>query len=141
MTWKKKGSRSTNKYGAVKVTVDGITFDSRAEEKRYGQLKILQDAGEIVGLTCHPRFELIPGAVIDGKMERGISYTADFAYIEHGKFVVEDVKGVATRDYELRKKMMLLLRGIRVREIDAKTMEVRKCKKRKGRTKSEFWTI
>ena len=120
-----------NKYNAKKITIDGIRFDSIAESRRYGELKLLQKAGIITGLTVHPGFELIPGAVINGRKEQGIRYTADFAYIEKGKFIVEDVKGEPTEAYKLRRKMMLLLRGIEVREIDANTMEEREWRIRK----------
>lgn len=134
MRWRTRDSRST-KYGAIKTTVDGITFDSRAEARRFCELRLLQQAGEITGLTVHPRYELIPGAVIDGISEKPIRYTADFAYMEHGKLIVEDVKGAVTRDYELRRKMMLLLRGITIREIDAKTGKEREWRKKKSRTR------
>ena len=141
MRLKMKDSRS-NKFNAVARTVDGIRFDSTAESRRYMELKLMQAAGEITGLTCHPQFELIPGAVIDGQKIQGIKYTADFAYIEHGTFIVEDVKGDPTRDYELRRKMMLLLRGIKVREIDAETLKEREWTKsrRRKRIKKECLT-
>ena len=131
-----------NKYHAVKETVDGIRFDSRAEAQRYRQLKMLQQAGVSIGLACHPRFELIPGAVLDGIKEQGIYYTADFSYVEPGGgIVVEDVKGVTTRDYLLRRKMMLLIRGIEVREIDANTLKERVWRKKKKHTRSGYSII
>ncbi len=112
-----------SKYNAKKVTVDGITFDSKKEAKRYCELKLLERAGEIKNLRRQVRFELTPvfkdysGKVI----ERESSYIADFVYeqvLPMGltKTVVEDVKGVETDVYKLKRKLMLDKYGIRIRE-------------------------
>ncbi len=91
-----------NKYRARKVKMDGYTFDSKAEATRYAELKLMEKAGEISHLEIHPRFVLFPVAKIGKKALPKIQYTADFAYIQNGKRVVEDVKGMITRDAALR---------------------------------------
>lgn len=99
-----------NKYGAIKTAVDGIMFDSRAEARRYAELKLLEMAGEITDLKCHPQFELQPSFKHEGKTIRSINYTADFSYMENGKLVVEDVKGgkaTLTAAFQLRRRLLL----------------------------------
>ena len=96
-----------NKYHAIKTTVDGITFDSRAEARRYRELKLLELAGVIENLVLQPKFELQPKYNIGKRCERAIIYRADFQYWDNGKncLVVEDVKGVETKDFKLKKKL------------------------------------
>ena len=108
------------KFGNKKVLVDGMTFDSKKEARRYLELKMRQQAGEISGLECQKVFELIPKQVDeDGKcIERDCKYIADFVYTDKdGKIVVEDTKGYKTPDYIIKRKLMLKVHGIRVREI------------------------
>jgi len=97
-----------NKYNARRVTMDGYTFDSQAEAARYAELKLLQAAGAIAALEVHPRFELQP-AFTDraGQQWRPIHYEADFAYLEDGQRVIEDVKGAETQVFRLKRKMFL----------------------------------
>lgn len=90
-----------NKYHAVKTVVNGIKFDSKAEAKRYGELWLLQRAGQIRDLQLQVRFELLPKC----GDERAVYYVADFKYTENGREIVEDVKGTKTRDYILKRKM------------------------------------
>lgn len=95
------------KYGNIKTTVDGITFDSKAEAKRYLELKLLERAGLITNLKLQPKFELQPKYRIGNKNVRAITYIADFEYFdtEKEKWVVEDVKGVETHDFKLKRKI------------------------------------
>lgn len=105
-----------NKFGAVKQTIDGFTFDSQIEARRYGQLKMLQAAGEISHLRVHgefPKFKLVVNGV------KISEYAPDFMYCdESGAVICEDVKGrpTRTRDYIIRKKLMLALHGIEIIE-------------------------
>ena len=95
-------------------TLDGITFDSKKEMMRYAELKLLQRAGEIEGLTCQPSYTL----EIGGKPF--CKYTADFSYIQRNVFVIEDVKSTGTvKDsaYKLRKKAFELSMGLKVTEV------------------------
>lgn len=109
---------------------DGIKFQSKKEMNRYCELKILQRAGEISNLELQKEFELIPaqreftneigknGCFKKGKViERAVKYKADFVYQENGKIVVEDTKGVRTKDYIIKRKLMLFIHGIRIKEI------------------------
>lgn len=102
-----------SKYHAKKTVVDGIIFQSRKEAKRYQELKLMQRAGLISDLRRQVKYELIPKQ----QGERAVSYIADFVYTEDGKTVVEDVKGVRTPVYKIKKKLMLWRHGIRIREV------------------------
>lgn len=97
------------KYHNKKVTIDGIKFDSKAEGKRYQELKLLERAGEITCLQVHPMFRLLDGHDWNGVHYRPVSYYADFSYYEHesGKVVIEDVKGVETAVFRLKLKMLV----------------------------------
>ena len=106
------------KYGNKKITVDGVTFDSKKEYFRWCELCLLEKAGQITDLKRQVKFELIPSQRIAGKVvERPVHYVADFVYQENGQTVVEDTKGVKTKDYILKRKMMLHIHGIKIREV------------------------
>jgi hypothetical protein len=97
-----------------------MTFDSKKEAKRYRELQIMEKAGYIYQLQTQVKFELIPSQYIEGKcVERAVNYIADFVYIdgETGLQVVEDTKGVKTKDYIIKRKLMLFRHNIRVKEI------------------------
>lgn len=100
-----------NKYGAKSVDVDGIKFASKAEAKRYCDLKLLERAGQIRDLKVHVEYPLIVNGEKVGK------YTCDSEYIEGDVLVTEDVKGRAARDWPLRKRLFAALYGRKVREI------------------------
>ena len=107
-----------SKYGSVRVrTVDGIEHDSKKEAARWQELNLMLRARLIEDLQRQVRFELIPKQ--DG--ERACTYIADFVYIDRktGDTVVEDVKSPATRTeaYRIKRKLMLYVHGIRIREI------------------------
>lgn len=94
-----------NKYRNKKIQVDMYVFDSIAESKRYKELKLLERAGEISELELQPKFLLQEGFKKNGKTYRKIEYTADFMYIEKGKMIVEDVKGIQTDVFKLKHKL------------------------------------
>lgn len=108
-----------NKYGNRKTVLDGETFDSRKEATRWAELKLLERAGEIQNLQRQVPFELIPlQRDENGKMlERPVKYVADFVYTEGCKQVVEDTKGMRTPDYIIKRKLMLKVHGIKIKEI------------------------
>ena len=129
MAWK---HRKGNKYSNNKVTLDGIKFDSQREAQRYMELKMLEKAGEITDLELQKPFELVPAKyeyyerygkkgqrLKDGKLtiEQSVVYKADFAYKENGKLVIEDTKGMKTEAYIIKRKLMLHVHGIRIREV------------------------
>lgn len=101
------------KYKNKKTDVDGIIFDSKAEAKRYKELKVMEKAGLIKCLVLQPKFLLQDRFKCRGKMYRKIEYIADFKYIEveTNKTIVEDVKGVETDVFKLKKKLFLKLYG------------------------------
>lgn len=117
------------KYHSRKITRDGITFDSVKEYRRFCELSLLEKAGAITDLKRQVEFVLIPaqrepntigkrGGVIKGKtLELAVKYVADFVYTENGKTIVEDTKGFKTKDYILKRKMMLYFHGIRIKEV------------------------
>ena len=117
------------KYRNTKVTVDGVTYDSKKEYRRFCELSMLEKSGEITDLRRQVEFELIPaqrepdtigskGGIKKGKLiERKCCYRADFVYKENGKTVVEDTKGMRTKDYIIKRKLLLYVYGIRIREV------------------------
>lgn len=100
-----KKKESYNKYGAVKVEYDGISFDSTGEMERYSELKTLESLCLIDNLVLQPRFTLQDSFECDGKKYRKIEYVADFMYYDKktGKTIVEDFKGCKTKEYNLKK--------------------------------------
>ena len=130
MAW--NNYRKGNKYHNHKVKRDGESFDSKKEMRRYAELQIMQSAGMISGLQRQKKFVLIPaqrepdtvgkrGGRIKGKViEREVVYYSDFFYYtKEGDAVVEDVKSEATKtpQYILKRKLMLNVHGIRIREV------------------------
>lgn len=128
--------RSYNKYGNRKITRDGETFDSAKEYRRYNELLLLERAGAIRGLERQVAFELIPAQyeeVCTGEyykrgdrkgepkmkqicVEKAVTYYADFVYFEGDEKIVEDAKGFMTPEYKIKKKLLLYLFGIKIRE-------------------------
>lgn len=110
--------REVGKYKNRKLTIDGEVFDSQKEARRYEELALLQRAGQISDLKRQVRYELIPTQRIGGKVvEKSCVYIADFVYTENGETVVEDTKGFRTRDYIIKRKLMLHVHGIRIKEV------------------------
>jgi hypothetical protein len=107
------------KYGNSKVVDGDVTFDSKAEHKRWQYLSLLVRGGEITDLLRQVPFELIPAQVSpSGKKQRPTVYLADFTYTEKsGRKVVEDVKGAVTPEYRLKRKLMLWRHGIEIQEV------------------------
>lgn len=118
-----------NKYHSKKTIAYGIEFDSKKEAMRYRELKFLEASGKIENLKTQVKFVLLPvqkepdtvgpkGGKIRGKvLEREVSYIADFVYVEDGRMVVEDTKGVRTPEYVIKRKLLLYMTGIRIREV------------------------
>ena len=102
------------KYNNKKETVDGLFFHSGKEASHYRYLRTLERAGEITDLEMQKTFELLPKQ--DG--ERAVKYIADFCYKNsEGVAVVEDVKGFKTKDYILKRKMMLYFHNVKIIEV------------------------
>lgn len=96
--------------------MDGITFDSRKEADRYLVLKGMEEDGAIEDLRRQVRYELVPAFDVDGRHYRPVYYVADFVYVEDGKEVVEDVKGMMTDVYKLKSKLFARRYGMSIRE-------------------------
>lgn len=103
------------KFGNKKTSIDGFKFDSQAEARRYRELRVFEFAGVIRNLEMHPVFAI----KVNGK--HVCKYYADFAYWDNkgGKRIVEDVKGVRTAVYKLKKKMVEAMYSITITEIAA----------------------
>lgn len=100
-----------HKYHAKKAPCqNGHIHDSRAEAVRCDVLHILQRARKISDLKIQVKYELIPPRKYDGMpSERACSYVADFDYMENGRHVVEDVKGMRTQEYIIKRKLFKML--------------------------------
>ena len=96
-----------SKYNARKVRLDGYTFDSMMEADHYCELKLLEKAKMIRDLKVHPAYILQEPFTYEGKWEKAITYEADFSYMEGGRQVVEDVKGMRTDVYKIKRKLFL----------------------------------
>jgi hypothetical protein len=138
--WHRKNNTKLNN---ATVTIDGITFQSIKEGQRYSELKLLEKAGNISNLELQKKYELIPAqyeTVETGEyykvgakkgqpklksvcVEQAVSYIADFVYEENGQAVVEDVKGYRDPSsapyakFVLKRKMMLWIHGIKIKEV------------------------
>jgi hypothetical protein len=112
------GSGRRSKYGAIRTEVDGMTFASKAEARRWSELKILRASGLIFGdLELQPE---LPICVVrpDGEIVKVAVYRGDFRYeAPDGTDVVEDVKGFKTPVYRLKKKLVEAQYGIVIREV------------------------
>jgi hypothetical protein len=98
-----------NKYHVAPVaarTMDGIRFDSKAEMRRWWELQQLARVGHISDLERQPEYVLVSPFVTAGKRWSGLRYRGDFRYIEGGHVVVEDVKGVRTAEYRIKRMLM-----------------------------------
>lgn len=93
-TYKATATPKRGKYNNIRVEDDSYTFDSKAEHRRYLQLKLLQAGGAISGLRVHPRYKLPQ-----------CTYVGDFEYTEENHLVCEDVKGAMTAIFKLKAKL------------------------------------
>src|SRR5258708_28440205 len=96
-----------NKYRNKKVDIDGVKFDSIKESRRFLVLKEALNKHEIGPITVHQTFVLHAAFEKDGKKYRPITYEADFTYQQNGINVIEETKGFHTKDYMIKKKMMI----------------------------------
>lgn len=110
--------RAPTKYGNRKTVVDGITFASAKEARRYGELKLMERAGLVRLLTLQPRYPL----KVNDKLV--CTYVADFSYSTAngegggiGKMIVEDAKGFKTPEYKLKAKLFEALFGFPIVEV------------------------
>lgn len=113
VTLEQKARRT--KYGNQKVVLDGITFDSKKEAARYASLKVYEKGGLIRDLMMQVSFVICPEVTFSGRKQAAVRYVADFTYYdEAGSYIVEDVKGVKTDLFILKRKLMKAVHGIEV---------------------------
>jgi len=103
--------KKSSKFGAKKTIVDGITFDSKWESERYGQLRAMERGGIVTDLELQVKYDIV---INDIKI---CKYIADFVYKEESpngeiKEIVEDAKGFETPEFKLKKKLMKAVHGI-----------------------------
>ena len=112
MSW-----QGSSKYKNRKIETPEGKFDSVKEYRRWEELKWMQRAGVISSLKRQVSYTLVPSQKTSSGTERPVKYIADFVYVRDGKTVVEDVKGVRTAEYIIKRKLMLFIHGIEVREV------------------------
>ena len=113
-----------SKYHNETVTVDGVTYDSRGEYRRWCFLKMMEQAGEISNLRYHVKYTLFPKGTVDirrlpdgreielKRYDREHWYEADFVYVnKKGEEVVEDFKGYETLEFNEKRVMFKALYG------------------------------
>lgn len=106
-------SEPANKFHAIRTEVDGRMFDSKREAAVYQDLRQLEQGGYISDLRCQVKYDFVVNGIACG------GYVADFVYLEDGMTIVADVKSGPTKTavYRLKKKLMLALYGIEIKEI------------------------
>lgn len=99
-----------SKYGSIKTEFNGIVFDSKAEADRYLELLCREQVGDIRDLELQPRYDF----KLNNKLM--FFYKGDFRYYDNctGKTVIEDVKGVETAVFRLKKKIIEAEYGIKI---------------------------
>lgn len=107
---RKKLNATVPKYRAKPTVIGGQRFDSKKEARRFLELRALERAGKIKNLRCQVPFNLYVNNVLICR------YVCDFMYVENGIEIVEDAKGFLTREYKLKKKLMLACYGIEITE-------------------------
>lgn len=118
------GKPKGKKFKNEPIVIDDHKFPSRREAGRYCELVTLQKAGEISNLRIQVKYQLIPAQYEDrfnkkNLLERPVNYIADFVYNDKrtGELVVEDSKGYRTREYIIKRKLMLKVHNIRIKEV------------------------
>ena len=109
-----------NKLRNIKTQIDGITFDSKLEAKRYCELKLLVKACEISDLKLQHPFPLVESCILNGRKKPGIKYLADFVYTKNGEKIVEDTKSSFIKKdpvYRIKKHLMKVVWDIDIIEI------------------------
>lgn len=109
---KSQQQSSYNKYSNQKTTYNGIVYDSKRESKRAGELDILKRIGEVKSWLPQSEFR------IEHRGVKICSYFADFKVVyADGHVEFEDVKGVKTAVYKLKKKLVKAFHGVDIKEI------------------------
>ncbi|MFA5920182.1 MAG: DUF1064 domain-containing protein [Methylococcaceae bacterium] len=106
-----------SKYGNKKCLINGITFDSKREGHHYLELLAMERAGIISNLELQKVFHLAESCIINGRKKPPLRYIADFCYVQDGKQVVADSKGMLTDVYKIKRHLMATVHHIAIVEI------------------------
>lgn len=106
-----------SKYGNKKVTINNIVFDSKREGHHYLELLAMELAGLISHLELQKVFHLADSCIINGRKKPPLRYIADFVYMQNGKQVVADTKGMLTDVYKIKRHLMMSVHSISIIEI------------------------
>ena len=101
-----------SKYRAVRVG----KYASKRESARASELKLLERAGAITGLREQVVYVLSPSVIVQGRKRPPLRYICDFEYMQNGKIITEDVKGVKTPVYKAKRHLMKSVHGIDILE-------------------------
>ena len=104
------------KYGNKKTILCGITFDSKREAGRYLELRAMQQRGEISSLELQKVYILAPSVIINGRKKPALRYIADFVYVQDGKIITNDSKGMLTDVYKVKRHLMKSVHNIDILE-------------------------
>ena len=106
-----------SKFGNKKTEFGGMLFDSKREAARWGELLMLEKVGEISMLRRQVAYELAPSVRFKQatRAKPALRYVVDFEYLENGQRICEDVKGVETEGFNIKRHLMLSVHGIDVR--------------------------
>jgi hypothetical protein len=107
---------SRHKYRAIRTIVDGISFPSAKQSRRYSELKLLERAGEIKDLKLEVPFALAPAVIINGRKKPALRYVADFVYVEKGQRIIEDTKGFRSQAYIIKRHLMKSVHSVDIYE-------------------------
>lgn len=91
-----------NKYHNTQIVIDGVRYDSKKEYERHCELILLEKSGAISNLRFHDKKDTI---ILQDKPL--ITYEPDFCYEENEEFIIEDLKGFQTKEFKLKKKMII----------------------------------
>lgn len=111
---------SKSKHGNKKITVDGVTFDSHREYRRWHELTCMERQGAISHLSRQKGFELVPAVILNGRKKPTIKYVADFHYFQHGEWITEDSKSPHLRTnpvYRIKRHLMKHVHNIEIKEV------------------------
>lgn len=104
--------KKKNKFKAVKVVLDGHKFPSKREAKRYAELKLLEQLGDVEMLCLQVKFPVVINGI------EVFTYIADFTYVDrNGDDVIEDAKGMRTPLYRLKRKCVEAMYGVKIVEV------------------------
>lgn len=109
-------AKKPSKFHNVGAQRGEIKFDSKREAKRYDELVTLEALGIISNLNLQVPFVIAEAAIVAGKKAKARLYVADFVYETAGERVVEDVKGMLTPEYRLKRHLMKTVLGIDILE-------------------------